>query len=46
VRREPRDGRYQSIESFGPGAEVRPLAFPELAFPELALPVRLLFPEE
>ncbi|HVX61181.1 MAG TPA: Uma2 family endonuclease [Pirellulales bacterium] len=40
VRREPRDGRYHSVESFGPGAEVRPLAFPELA-----LPVRLLFPE-
>jgi Uma2 family endonuclease len=33
VRREPRDGRYQNVESFGPGAEVCPLAFPELAFP-------------
>lgn len=41
VRREPRDGHYRSVESFGSGAEVRPLAFPELA-----LPVRLLFPEE
>ncbi|HUY91337.1 MAG TPA: Uma2 family endonuclease [Pirellulales bacterium] len=39
VRREPRDGRYQSVESFAAGAEVRPLAFPELA-----LPVALLFP--
>ncbi|HVX61182.1 MAG TPA: Uma2 family endonuclease [Pirellulales bacterium] len=41
VRREPRDGRYQSVESFGPGSEVRPLAFPELA-----LPVALLFERE
>ncbi|HEV7223907.1 MAG TPA: Uma2 family endonuclease [Pirellulales bacterium] len=41
VRREPRDGRYRSVESFGPGAEVAPLAFPELA-----LPVALLFPDK
>ncbi len=38
VRRNPHAGRYQSVENFGPGAEVRPLAFPELA-----LPVDLLF---
>ena len=38
VRREPRNGRYQSVESFSSGAEVRPLAFPELV-----LPVALLF---
>lgn len=38
VRREPRNGRYQSVESFSAGAEVRPLAFPELV-----LPVALLF---
>lgn len=38
VRREPGDGRYQSFESFSAGAEVRPLAFPELL-----LPVALLF---
>lgn len=30
VRREPREGRYQSVESFTSGAEVRPLAFPQL----------------
>jgi Uma2 family endonuclease len=41
VRREPRDGRYQSVESFASGAEVVPLAFPELA-----LPVALLFPDK
>jgi Uma2 family endonuclease len=41
VRREPRDGRYQSVESFAPGAHVAPLAFPELA-----LPVALLFPDK
>lgn len=39
VRREPRDGRYQSVETFGPGAEIRPLAFPDAK-----LPVRILFP--
>lgn len=41
VHREPRDGRYQSVESFSSGAEVRPLAFPELA-----LPVALMFPHQ
>jgi Uma2 family endonuclease len=41
VRREPRDGRYQSVESFAAGAEVAPLAFPELT-----LPVCLLFPNK
>jgi Uma2 family endonuclease len=41
VHREPRDGRYQNVESFSSGAEVRPLAFPELA-----LPVALLFGEK
>lgn len=41
VRREPRDGRYQSVESFASGAEVAPLAFPELA-----LPVGLLVPDK
>lgn len=38
VYREPSDGRYQSVESFAFGAEVRPLAFPQLV-----LPVALLF---
>jgi Uma2 family endonuclease len=41
VRREPREGRYQSVESFTAGGEVAPLAFPELA-----LPVGLLFPDK
>ncbi|HXT60928.1 MAG TPA: Uma2 family endonuclease [Pirellulales bacterium] len=41
VRREPRDGRYQSVESFSRGAEIAPLAFPKLA-----LPVALLFGEK
>lgn len=41
VRREPREGRYQSVESFAAGAEVAPLAFPELA-----LPIGLLFPDK
>lgn len=38
VHRGPRNGRYQSVESFSSGFEVRPLAFPELV-----LPVALLF---
>ena len=41
VRREPRDGRYQSVECSAAGAGVAPLAFPELA-----LPVALLFGEK
>lgn len=39
AHRDPRGGRYQSVESFSAGAEVRPRAFPELA-----LPAALLFP--
>jgi len=38
VRRNPRRGRYTSLEVFRPGERVSPLAFPDLA-----LPVRLLF---
>jgi Uma2 family endonuclease len=41
VRREPRDGRYQSVESFAAGSEIAPLAFPELV-----LPVALLFSDK
>jgi Uma2 family endonuclease len=29
VHRDPRDGRYFSIQSFGPGATVAPIAVPE-----------------
>ena len=31
VRREPKDGAYQSVESYGVRQEVRPLVFPEAA---------------
>ncbi len=39
VRRDPRDGKYQTVETFRSGQEVRPLAFPEVV-----LPVSRLFP--
>ena len=40
VRRDPRDGAYQSIRVYAPGESI-----PLLAFPELAFPVGLLFEE-
>lgn len=40
VRRDPRDGNYQSTQTFRPGQDVRPLVFPDVA-----LPVTRLFPE-
>jgi len=41
VRRDPQGARYRSVESFGQGREVCPLAFPAAI-----LPVSRLFPEE
>ena len=39
VRRDPRDGAYQSVVTYRAGQLVRPLAFPDVA-----LPVASLFP--
>ena len=39
VRRDPQGGVYRSVETFGTGQEVRPLAFPDAV-----LPVARLFP--
>ena len=41
VRRGPEGRSYRSVEAFGPGAVVRPMAFPEAA-----LDVRRIFPDE
>jgi Uma2 family endonuclease len=38
VRRDPQDDAFRSVEVFGPGQEVRPLAFPDAV-----LPVAFLF---
>jgi Uma2 family endonuclease len=39
VRRDPQGGAYRSVETFRPGQDVRPLAFPDVV-----LPVARLFP--
>jgi Uma2 family endonuclease len=41
VRREPRDGIYERVQSFRPGEMI-----PLLAFPEIAFPVAILFPPD
>lgn len=41
VHRQPRQGRYQSIETFHAPERVHPLAFPKVA-----LPLELLFPQD
>ncbi len=41
VRRDPRDGTYQSVQIFRPGDLI-----PLLAFPEIAFPVEIVFPTD
>lgn len=33
VRRDPRAGTYRSVETYQPGQNVRPLAFPDAVLP-------------